>query len=326
MKQCERLNVSPKWTKLKTIVSNLKKTDYDFHISQETKSIEDYVTRSDIERKIPNIRNITADDPLLDMGCELSWKQLISALENKPWLEDLAKWVRYYEVGALQRFFWHYQFKIVFPNHPQGGLTMYYIRSASEMMAINSLLGWKDAVVQQGYMNIAALNRGYETRNMLEYEHRRAQAFMLRLFCDWVGDVSHRWPSYAYDEPIYEALIQHWRTPNPEDLVPCLLAACDRHTHQTGRDSSKNFYDFSIPALMRVPIEILFLFRLREWEGLTNPTFDHPLMAAPFDKLPETQPIPELDALMQGVLKRAREDWPNYDEVLSLSNLKKIIQ
>lgn len=67
----------------------------------------------------------------------------------------------------------------------------------------------------------------------------------------------------------------------------------------------------------------LILFRLREWEGLTNPTLDHPLMAAPFDKLPEVQPIPAMDALMQGVLKRAREDWPNYDEVLALENLKK---
>ncbi|MFL1502454.1 hypothetical protein ACI77N_14885 [Pseudomonas sp. S191] len=45
-------------------------------------------------------------------------------------------------------------------------------------------------------------------------------------------------------------------------------------------------------------------------------------MAAPFDQLPPEQPVPELDELMQGVLKRAREDWPQYDEVLSLPALK----
>lgn len=82
---------------------------------------------------------------------------------------------------------------------------------------------------------------------MIEYEEerRRAHAFMLRLFADWVGDVSHQWPGYAYDEPIYEALLAHWRTPNPDDLMPCLLAACDRHNWQTGKESQKNSYDFN---------------------------------------------------------------------------------
>jgi hypothetical protein len=70
-----------------------------------------------------------------------------------------------------------------------------------------------------------------------------------------------------------------------------------------------------------VQVEILFILRLREWEGLANPSLDHPLMAAPFDRLPPVQPVPELDDLMLGVLKRAREDWPQYDEVLSLDSL-----
>ena len=105
--------------------------------------------------------------------------------------------------------------------------------------------------------------------------------------------------------------------------MPCLLAACDRHTHQTGRNSLKNFYDFNNVGLCRTPVEILLLFRLREWVGLTNPVLDHPLMAAPFNELPPVQPIPPLDELMQGVLKRAREDWPQYDEVLSLDTLKR---
>jgi hypothetical protein len=191
------------------------------------------------------------------------------------------------------------------------------------MMAVMALLGWRDATVYQGYLTHAALNRNYQLELQYKEEHRRAQAFMLRLFADWVGDVSHQWPAYAYDEPIYEALLMHWRTPNVDDLVPCLLAACDRHTHQSGKDSSKKFYDFSDETrLERVPLEILFLFRLREWEGLANPTLDHPLMAAPFDRLPPAQPVLELDALMQGVLKRAREDWPDYDDVLALESLK----
>ena len=196
---------------------------------------------------------------------------------------------------------------------------------ASHMMAVMALLGWKDAAMYQGYLTHAALNNSYQLELQYEEEHRRVQAFMLRLFADLVGDCSHQWPDYAYDEPIYEALLAHWRTPNPQDLVPCLLAACDRQTHQTNKDTLKNFYDFHNVGLIRTPIEILFVFRLREWEGLTNPVLDHPLMAAPFNQLPLAQPVPELDKLMKGVLKRAREDWPQYDKVLSLQSLRRIL-
>jgi hypothetical protein len=191
------------------------------------------------------------------------------------------------------------------------------------MMAVMALLDWKDDTRYQGYLAHAALNRNYQLELEYTSELRRAQVFMLRLFADWAGDATHPWPAYAYDEPIYETLIQLWRTPNPDDLVPCLLAACDRHTYQTGKETLKQFFDFRTVGLARTPIEILFLFRLREWEGLTNPTLDHPLMTAPFDQLPLEPPVPELDPLMQSVLKRAQEDWPQYDEVLSLNELKR---
>jgi hypothetical protein len=323
MKQCERLGVSPKWTKLRVVLERSKiiNPNYEYDTLKE---INDYVTHADLlanYQPLPNSRNATTYS-FEGLGRYSTEDCLIQALQSQPWLVDLAKWNLYYQVGVKQKLFWHYQYRIIWPNHPDGGLKSYTTQYAANMMAVTSLLGWKDAVIQQGYMTIAALNRAYQSALDYEEKHRRAQAFMLRLFCDWVGDVSHQWPSYAYDEPIYENLLAHWRTPNPDDLVPCLLAACDRHTHQTGRESSKNHYDFSTPALMRVPIEILFLFRLREWEGLTNPTLDHPLMVAPFDKLPPEQPVPPLDDLMQAVLKRAREDWPNYDEVLALDNLK----
>lgn len=102
-----------------------------------------------------------------------------------------------------------------------------------------------------------------------------------------MGDVSHQWPAYAYDEPIYEALLAKWRTPSPDDLMPCLLAACDRYTWQTGKESQKNSYDFNQDwHLERVPVEVLCILRLRQWEGLANPQqIEHPLMFAPFEQL-----------------------------------------
>jgi hypothetical protein len=316
MNNCERLDVNPKWPKIKTIEGAFIWSDKDesFYLSL----VGEYIRREGIIDGV----NVTEYNSEI-LGYFNNEKSLIRALRKEPWLNDLAEWNLYYHVGLKQDFFWHYKFYTL-PDR-KIDLKSYSFQRAANMLAVTSILGWKEAVIHQGYMTIAALNRGYQLEIEYEEKHRRAQAFILRLFCDWMGYVSHQWPDYAYDELIYENLLANWRTPNPEDLVPCLLAACDRHTWQTGRESSKNFYDFSTPAYMRVPIEILFLFRLREWEDLTNPTLDHPLMAAPFDKLQPEQPVPPLDDLMQAVLKRAREDWPHYDDVLSLEELKKPI-
>ncbi len=104
--------------------------------------------------------------------------------------------------------------------------------------------------------------------------------------------------------------------PDPDVLKPWLLAACDRHTHQSQVDTESVFYDFS--SFPRMPLEILFLFRLREMVGLKNPHLEHPLMEAPFDRLP----IPQLpyapDEFVLGTLARVRKDWPNFDDLVSL--------
>lgn len=326
MNQCERMGVNPKWPSYKSVLGRIAKGS---HVSDEYElnGIREYVDRSDAvatpSRPVANRDNVTRSNSEW-MAVTRLHKALATAPDNQQWLSELAYWMRYYQVGIKQAFFWHDRYRILFPEpHIKGGLRMFSTQTATNMMGAMAILGWKDAVLHQGYLTHAALNRGYQLEIEYEEDHRRAQAFMLRVFADWVGDVSHQWPTYAYDEPIYDALLRHWRTPNPDDLVPCLLAACDRHTWQTGKESQKNSYDFNQDRhLERVPVEILFIFRLRQWEGLANPVLDHPLMAAPFDKLPPVQAVPELDELMQGVLKRAREDWPQYDEVLSLAALK----
>lgn len=326
--QCERLGINPKWPKLKTILARAKSLLAKQDLSDndvQMNSIREYVSRADMSpaKEIPNRHNVTNS---ASEWKSLTWTHnaLILAIEDAQWLSTLARWMRYYQVGIRQEFFWHHRFRILFPSHPRGGLYLFQIQTAANMLAAMAILGWKDAVIYQGYLTHAALNNDYQLRLEYREEHRRAQAFMLRLFASWVGDADHAWPAYAYDEPIYEALLQHWRTPDPAALVPCLLAACDRHTHQAGRDTLTKFYDFSTEwDLGRVPVEILLLFRLREWEGLANPLLDHPLMAAPYHQLPPPQPVPPLDELMQGVVKRANEDWPGvYEEVLSLASLK----
>ena len=325
--QCERSGVNPKWPSYKSVLGRIAKGP---HVSDEYElnSIREYVKRGDAFAKpsmpVPNSDNVTRSSSEW-MAVTRAHKVLATAPDNPQWLIELAHWLRYYQVGIWQLFFWAGQFDIIAKAAGNDRRRQNYsIQTATNMMAAMAILGWKDAVIHQGYLTHAALNRGHQLVIEYEEQHRRAQAFMLRVFADWVGDVSHQWPAYAYDEPIYEALLAKWRTPSPDDLMPCLLAACDRHTWQTGKESQKNSYDFNQDwHLERVPVEILYILRLRQWEGLANPQkIDHPLLAAPFDQLPPEQPVPELDELMQGVLKRAREDWPQYDEVLSLPALR----
>jgi hypothetical protein len=83
------------------------------------------------------------------------------------------------------------------------------------------------------------------------------------------------------------------------------------------------FHDLS--TLPRVPLEILLLFRLRELAGLSNPVLHHPLMDAPFDRLPESQPAYVADDLMRGTLTRIYKDWPNFEDVVSLHALRRTL-
>lgn len=244
--QCERSGANPKWPSCKSVLGRIFKGP---HVSDEYEiaGIREYVTREDASPKrsmmVPN-RNNATDACAEWMSVTRAHKVLATAAGNPRWLSELAHWMRYYQVGIWQLFFWAGQFdvlaKAVGNDRRQQN---YSIQTAANMMAAMAILGWKDAFIHQGYLTHAALNRGHQLVIEYEEQHRRAQTFMLRVFADWVGDVSHQWPAYAYDEPIYEALLAKWRTPSPDDLMPCLLAACDRHTWQAGKESQKNSYD-----------------------------------------------------------------------------------
>jgi hypothetical protein len=239
------------------------------------------------------------------------------ALEGEEWLPKLSRAVAYSMFSHRLRHFWHGRFGILFPNHERGLHSMSFVLM-TQSMAFAFLLGWKEQGVYQGRLTFAALNHDYQLE--LEYtdKHKRSHVFMLRLFADWDGSgLTHDWPPYGYDQPIYNGILEHWRTPDPEALRPWLLAACDRHTYESRVDSSKTFYDFGDERVMRTPIEILLVFRLREYLSLANPVLNHPLTEAPFDRLPEPQPLFEPDEYMQGTLKRVREDWPQFDALTS---------
>ena len=296
---------APRWPSRKTVIRWTAK--------MVPWSLDDgtvYNMRSDAK----NVRNIPSSS-YGPIGHQLKAKAIALALQGRPWEAAMVEALGYQIFDNHLDFFWHHQFRILFPDHPRPLRTMDWERM-TETMAMAFVLGWTPQATHQGYLINAVLHRTWPLQLSYEQMHRRGHAFMLRLFAKWQGIPGHDWPAFAYDEPIYEGILERWNVSDPAILEPWLIAACDRHTHEARSDSEKVFHDFS--NMLCEPLEILLLFRLRELIGLTNPVIDHPLMEAPFDHLPAVQSPYVPDELMQGTLKRVREDWPEFDRVVSL--------
>jgi hypothetical protein len=164
--------------------------------------IKEYIDRKDDDNKI----NVTSYSEFGTIGSVGVRKAIATAFECGPWEPLLARAVQYRLFGDRFCFYWHYRFRKLFPNHPNP-LRMVNWKGMTEAMAYCFLLGWIDQARHQGYLTYEALNRGYQLVLSYEEEHRRAHAFMLRIFADWQGDLRHDWPENLCDEPIYEAIL-----------------------------------------------------------------------------------------------------------------------
>jgi hypothetical protein len=111
--------------------------------------------------------------------------------------------------------------------------------------------------------------------------HRRTQHFLLRLVGNWQGWTERSGPRCAFDNPLSNSLIEQWSSPDPEHVIPLLLAACDRHTHEARPDINSHWFDLPWRDAWYVPFEVLAFLKLRQINGIVNPeplTLDHPLM------------------------------------------------
>lgn len=151
---------NPKWPSYKSVLARIDKgpnvsDEYELNV------IREYVERGDAFAKpsmpVPNTDNVTRSNAEW-MAVKRCHKVLATAPDNLKWLGELARWMRYYQVGIWQLFFWAGQFDIIAKAVGNDRRRQNYsIQTSTNMMAAMAILGWKDAVIHQGYLTHAAL-------------------------------------------------------------------------------------------------------------------------------------------------------------------------
>jgi hypothetical protein len=244
------------------------------------------------------------------LALDLSYQAQSSALcgqENwlVTWSAAVAYW--YWEARMLQR--WHFHALQEYRcGQRRQQLSTLMLHDTGFILGACVALGWTGLADAMARNVFTALRDGL-FGDAAEYGHRRAQYLVLRLIADWKG-YKYPWPEFALDEPSYNYLVAHWREPTPENLETALLAACDRHTHESRADTNEETFDCRDFDYQYYPFEILTVMRLRTIHGLSVPKLDHLLMRTPLGQLPEPQPLYQ-DALLEAVLAQARREFPD---------------
>ncbi|WP_167758596.1 hypothetical protein [Zemynaea arenosa] len=160
------------------------------------------------------------------------------------------------------------------------------------------LIGWRDKAREMHQYCHARLTADFADLSQKKYApERRTQLFALRLLDQWFESGRDKYPPQAHSEPLFEALLAHWRHPDPEALAPLMLAACDRHTQVS---MAKGSPDLERDEYWYDPYEIVLVLHLRKELGLANPALDHPIMNTPLGGLRTPAPAyrePLLDAV-----------------------------
>jgi len=254
-----------------------------------------------------------AGTALARVGIALRWLATQAALKQEAGFEPVlirSAAYRYWAERVQHRFD-----RFMLQDFQSGGrpqyLPMLRFQSAVSCLAHVFLLGWQDWALALNRQVLASLNGGgYFDAD--EAAHPRAQCFVLKLLSVHFGLEYADQRHFTRDEPVYGFLSEHWRTEDTATLQEALLAALDRHTHQSVRPKRNGpAFDFSFDEDWYFPYEVLVVLKLREMAGLPNPPAEalaHPLTGTALGRLPPATPVYSEDTL-DGVVLRLREEF-----------------
>ncbi len=130
--------------------------------------------------------------------------------------------------------------------------------------------------------------------------------FVMKAFARW-KNLSLP-PEFSFELPeAYEELVLEL-TSGPDQIRAALVNVCDYHLSRSKDDTDDETYEFSNLVYAVYPVEILFVFRIREILGLVNPEVDHPLLSSPLGKLPGSSC--SMDPSLHPIRDRIKRDFP----------------
>lgn len=177
-------------------------------------------------------------------------------------------------------------------------------------------LGWLDAAKALAERINCALDRNWFYDGDCVMIQRRTQHFVLRLVANWQDLPERGELQCIYDEPVFNILIEQWRTTDLDALSRLLWQALERHAEHTQNDVDDDevliYYDCNHDDEIYDPMEVLSVLRLRNVLGLPNPQIPkHPVANTPLGReLLPASAFPK-DELIEGVLARVRRDHPD---------------
>jgi len=216
-----------------------------------------------------------------------------------------------YQLASLQQKYVHHENRA----HSKGSrVSAMDITVIGDAILLLSNFGRRDSFVQAVNLAYSAIEKDY--LSTISEKYFGAQVFSVYLSLLFLNRDASALEKYFDPEDVFISIAKNFKSQKMEDIEGCLMELCDRHTYHTSASGVGGKYpDFDNLAYMHFPIEVLMILRLREWMGLPNPKLDHPLMAAPFDTLPEVNDDFN-DALLNSINEKIRQVQPDFDSYL----------
>lgn len=193
------------------------------------------------------------------------------------------------------------------------------------MVGLMAVFGNKDIFVNTARFCLDLFDRGLAGGDATPL----TQLFILRLAERHLGGAERNWLADPYPwavdpcekEPLFKALMQHWQDENMDILEPLLLQLLNRHTFQASRNNKDGAKDFD-GHTEQFPLELFFIYRLRQWHGLSLPSLTHRLIEPPFHELPPELEQFVFDDRSKQFMNMTRKVFPELDPLVKGARIR----